>query len=187
TPIGFGIIGCGLISDFHAKAIAESRGGRLIGVASRSVDKARQQAERAGINYFTTDYRDLLKHPEIHVICVTTPSGAHLEAAVEAARAGKHLIVEKPLEITLERVDALLKACADAGVKLTTVYPARFGPGAVKVKEALEAGRFGQLVLASAYVKWHRSAEYYQDSWHGTLKLDGGGALINQAIHAIDL
>jgi predicted dehydrogenase len=120
------------------------------------------------------------------VVCITTPSGAHLEPALTAVRAGKHLVVEKPIEITTERADELLRAADAAGVKVSPIFQARFGEGARTVKAALEAGRFGRLVLASAYVKWHRSAEYYT-GWKGSLKLDGGGALINQAIHGIDL
>jgi UDP-N-acetyl-2-amino-2-deoxyglucuronate dehydrogenase len=97
------------------------------------------------------------------------------------------LVVEKPLEITVERVDALLRAAEAAGVQVAAVFQARFGGGARRVKAAIEAGRFGRLVLCSAYVKWHRTAEYYRGNWRGTLALDGGGALMNQGIHAIDL
>jgi predicted dehydrogenase len=102
-------------------------------------------------------------------------------------RAGKHVVVEKPLEITLDRVDELLRAAEVAGVRVAPIFQARFGEGARAVKAAIDMGRFGRLVLCSAYVKWHRTPEYYVGSWRGTRALDGGGALMNQGIHAVDL
>jgi predicted dehydrogenase len=184
--LGFGIIGVGMIADFHAQAIAHTHGGRLVGVATRNAENARAFAQRHNLAFTTTNVDELVARPDIQVVCVTTPSGAHLEPALAAIRAGKHLVVEKPIEVTTERADELLRAADAAGVKVSPIFQARFGEGARTIKTALEAGRFGRLVLASAYVKWHRSARYYS-GWKGSLKLDGGGALINQAIHAIDL
>ncbi len=187
STLGFGIVGVGLIADFHARAIKEAPGCRLVAACGRSLDKTEDFARRYGAAFATTELAALLARPDIDVVCVTTPSGAHLEPAVAAAKAGKHIVIEKPLEVTLERVDALLRAARDSGVALMPIFQARTGEGAMRLKAALDAGRFGRLVLASAYVKWHRSEDYYRDSWHGTLKLDGGGALINQAIHGLDL
>ncbi len=187
SPLGFGIVGLGLIADFHAQAIAPVPGAKLVGVCGRSLEKARAFAAKHGAPCATTSLDELLARPDIHIICITTPSGAHLEPALAAARAGKHIVIEKPLEITLPRIDELLRATAAAGVKVMPIFQARFGEGARTVKAALDAGRFGRLTLAGAYVKWHRTAEYYRDSWHGTRALDGGGALLNQAIHAVDL
>lgn len=186
TPLGFGIIGVGMIADFHAQAIAHTKGGKLVGVATRNPDNARAFAQKHRVAFATTNIDELVARPDIDVICVTTPSGAHLEPALAAVRAGKHVVVEKPIEITTERADELLRAADAAGVKVSPIFQARFGEGARTIKAAVEAGRFGRLVLASAYVKWHRSAAYYS-GWKGSLKLDGGGALINQAIHGIDL
>ncbi len=186
SPLRFGIIGVGMIADFHAQAIAHTQGGRLVGIASRNADNARAFAAKHGVPFATTSVAELVARPDIDVICITTPSGAHLEPALAAVRAGKHLVVEKPIEITTERADELLRAADAAGVKVAPIFQARFTEGARTLKAALDAGRFGRLVLASAYVKWHRSREYYT-GWKGTLALDGGGALINQAIHAIDL
>ena len=186
SPLGFGIVGVGMIADFHAQAIAHTMGGRLVGVASRNPQNAEAFAHKHGVPFATTSVDELVARPDIDVVCITTPSGAHLEPALAVVRAGKHLVVEKPIEITTERADELLRAADAAGVKVTPIFQARFGEGAQIIKSAIEAGRFGRMVLASAYVKWHRSAEYYT-GWKGTLKLDGGGALINQAIHAIDL
>lgn len=186
SPLGFGIVGVGMIADFHAQAIAHTRGGRLAGIATRNAENAQAFARKHSVPFATTSVDELVARPEIDVVCITTPSGAHLEPALAAVRAGKHVVVEKPIEITTERADELLRAADAAGVKVAPIFQARFTDGARTIKAALEAGRFGRLVLASAYVKWHRSREYYT-GWKGTLKLDGGGALINQAIHAIDL
>ena len=186
TPIGFGIVGTGMIAGLHAEAIAQANGAQLIGVAGRTPEKVREFAALHGAAFSTTRVEEPVTRPDIHVICVTTPSGAHLEPAILAARAGKHLIVEKPLGITVPRVDRLLEAVAAAGVQLLPIFQARFGDGARTLKTALEAGRFGRLVLCSASVKWHRASNYYR-GWKGTLALDGGGALMNQAIHAVDL
>jgi predicted dehydrogenase len=185
-PLGFGIVGVGMIADFHAQAIGQTRGGRLVGVATRNAGNARAFAEKHGAAFATASVDELVARPDIHVVCITTPSGAHLEPALAAVRAGKHVVVEKPIEITTERADALIAAADAAGVKVSPIFQARFGEGARTIKAAIDAGRFGRLVLASAYVKWHRSAGYYT-GWKGSLKLDGGGALINQAVHGIDL
>ncbi|HEX2852139.1 MAG TPA: Gfo/Idh/MocA family oxidoreductase [Opitutaceae bacterium] len=186
SDVGFGIVGVGMIADFHARAIAEARGARLVGVATRNADNARAFAQKHGATLATTRVAELVAHPDIHAVCITTPSGAHLEPALAAIRAGKHVVIEKPLEITTERTDEILRAAAAAGVRVTPIFQARFGEGARTLKAAVEAGRFGRLVLASAAVKWHRSREYYS-GWKGTRALDGGGACMNQAIHAIDL
>lgn len=185
SPLGFGIVGLGMISHFHAQAIADVRGAKLVGIVSRDAAKAAEFAEKHRVPFRTSNRDELLARPDVHVVCVTTPSGAHLEPALAAIRAGKHVVIEKPIEITTQRADELLDAATKAGVRVAPIFQARFGDGARTVKRALEAGRFGRLVLASAYVKWHRAASYYT-GWKGTAQLDGGGALINQAIHAVD-
>jgi UDP-N-acetyl-2-amino-2-deoxyglucuronate dehydrogenase len=185
TSLGFGIIGVGMIADFHAQAIAHTDGGKLLGIATRNADNARAFALKHGVPFTTGSVDELVARPDIDVVCVTTPSGAHLEAALAAIRAGKHVVIEKPLEITTERVDEILRAADATGVVVAPIFQARFGEGARRIKAALDAGRFGRIVLASAYVKWHRAREYYT-GWKGKLSLDGGGAVMNQAIHAVD-
>jgi UDP-N-acetyl-2-amino-2-deoxyglucuronate dehydrogenase len=175
-----------MIADFHARAIAEVKGAKLRGVATRNASNARAFAERHSLPFSTTSAEELVARPDIDVVCITTPSGAHLEPALAAIRAGKHVVIEKPLEITTERADEILRAADAARVRVAPIFQARFGEGARQLKAAVEAGRFGRLVLASAAVKWHRSKEYYT-GWKGTRVLDGGGATMNQAIHAIDL
>ena len=185
-PLGFGIIGCGVIADFHVQAIANLKGAHLVGVADQFAEPVARIAKKYGIGFSTTSIDELVARPDIDIVCVTTPSGAHLEPALAAIRAGKHLVVEKPIEITVERVDELLRAADAAKVRVAAIFQSRFGTGARTVKAAVEAGRFGRLVLCSAYVKWHRAADYYR-GWKGTLKLDGGGAVMNQGVHAVDL
>ena len=187
--IGFGIIGTGMIANYHAKAIralSEKYNIRLVGALDCMLDNARQFAQKNDVPFYTNNPEAFLARPDIQVVCITTPSGAHLEPALQAIRAGKHLIVEKPLEITVERVDTMLNAANQAGVKIAAIFQARLSAGARAVKKAIDSGRFGRLSLCSAYVKWHRTAAYY-NGWKGTLAIDGGGAVMNQAIHALDL
>jgi predicted dehydrogenase len=131
---------------------------------------------------------EALDQPDVRVVIVTTPSGAHLDPAVQAARAGRHVVVEKPLEITAERCDGIIDACDKAGVQLCTIFPSRFSDANVELKKAVDAGRFGRLTLGETTCKWWRSQAYYDEGgWKGTKALDGGGALMNQAIHNVDL
>lgn len=186
-PFGFGIVGCGMISNFHAKAVAEIPDARL----AACYDMVADAADRFAAEQNCTAYHDLdamLADPDVQVVTVCTPSGAHRDPAVAAAKAGKHLLVEKPLEITLEKCDAIIDACEAAGVKLGTIMPSRFSPANIALKAAIDEGRFGRLTLGDTYVKWWRSQEYYDSGgWRGTWKLDGGGAYMNQAIHNVDL
>lgn len=185
--LGFAVVGTGMIAGYHAQAIAQTPGAKLVGVVSRSPDKGPAFAAKHGIPVVTTTMEAMVARPDVHVINVTTPSGGHLEPALTAIRAGKHVVVEKPLEITPARCDQITSAAEKHGVKVAAIFQGRFGAGAQTVKAALAAGRFGRLVLASAYVKWHRTVEYYKTPWKGTWDLDGGGALMNQAIHGVDL
>jgi predicted dehydrogenase len=186
---GFGIIGCGMVAELHTRAIAEIPGARLVAAFSRSRANAERIAGMAGGKCgIYTDLEAMLAHPGLDVVCICTPSGAHLEPALAAARAGKHVVVEKPLEITLSRCDAIIEACDTAGVSLCTIFPSRFTAANLRLKEAVCGGRFGRLTLADTYVKWWRTQEYYDSGgWRGTWELDGGGALMNQAIHNVDL
>jgi UDP-N-acetyl-2-amino-2-deoxyglucuronate dehydrogenase len=186
APLGFGLIGLGTIADFHAQALAQVPGARLIGVATRNPEKARAFAQKYQVPFPTTDIAALVARPDIAVICITTPSGAHLAPALAAIRAGKHVVIEKPLEIDLDRTDEILRAADAARVRIAPIFQGRFGDGARTVKTAVDAGRLGRLVLASNYVKWHRTAQYYTPP-RGLRANDGGGAVINQAIHGLDL
>jgi UDP-N-acetyl-2-amino-2-deoxyglucuronate dehydrogenase len=186
APLGFGIVGLGMIADFHAQALAQVTGARLVGIASRNADKVRAFAAKHQVPFATTDLAALVARPDIDVICITTPSAAHLEPALAAIRAGKHVVIEKPIEVDTARADEILRAAAAAGVRIAPIFQGRFGDGARTVKAAVDAGRLGRLVLASNYVKWHRTAQYYTPP-RGLRANDGGGAVINQAIHGLDL
>ncbi len=185
--LGFGMIGCGMISRFHHRALCDVRGSKLVGCYDRNPDSAAKFADEVGIRAYAT-LDEMLADDAIDAVSIGTPSGAHMEPAVAAAKAGKHVIIEKPLEITLKRCDKVIKACAQNNVKLATIFPSRFHDASQKLKKAIDSGRFGRVTLGDAYVKWYRSQEYYDSgAWRGTWKLDGGGALMNQAIHTVDL
>ncbi len=185
--VGFGIIGLGVIADTHAIALSRGRNCRLAGAFDVVPGKAEAFCKRYG----GTPYDKLeafLADPRIEAVCVTTPSGYHLDSVLAAIGAGKHVLVEKPLEITVERCDEIITAAKHAGVKLSSVFQSRFHDAPRLIKKAIEGGRFGKIVLADAQIKWFRTQEYYDSgAWRGTWKVDGGGVLMNQSIHAIDL
>src|SRR5215470_15839775 len=186
TEIGFGIAGCGMIGKVQAEAIASIPGARLMAVCARDEKRVAEFAARFGATGYS-DYGKFLGHPGLRIVNICTPNGLHAEQGIAAARAGKHVLVEKPIDTTLEKADALIEACDRNGVKLGVIFQSRFLPAAQKIKRAIAEGRLGRLMIGDAYVKWYRAPEYYADSWHGTIALDGGGALINQAIHTVDL
>lgn len=187
SPLRIAIVGTGNIAGFHAKAIGLVPGAELAAVHSRRPEPGQAFAGEQGVEY-VGDYEELLGRPDIQIIAITTPSGTHAELGIAAAKAKKHVLCEKPLDITPERIDSLVNACEENGVLLGAIFQSRFGPGAQAVKAAVDAGRFGQFTQASAYIPWWRSKEYYASAgWRGTWELDGGGALMNQSIHAIDL
>jgi predicted dehydrogenase len=176
-----------MIAEFHARAIRAMRGGHLVAALSRDEAKARRFCEVHGGQPFS-DMAGFLAAPGLDVVAICTPSGLHLDSALPAAAAGKHLVIEKPLEIAPARCDRIIAACRRSRVKLATIFPSRFTGAAQVLKRAVAAGRFGRLTMGSAYVKWWRSQEYYDSgAWRGTRNLDGGGSLMNQSIHAIDM
>ena len=185
--IGIGIVGCGMIANFHARAIADAEGAHLVGACSRFKEESEGFAKEHGCRAFES-LEAMLADESVGAVSICTPSGLHLDPAVAAAKAGKHVIVEKPLEVTTERCDEIIKACDEAGVSLTVAFQSRFHESSRLMKEAVDEGRFGRVTMGDAYVKWYRSQEYYDSGeWRGTWKLDGGGALMNQAIHSVDL
>jgi predicted dehydrogenase len=187
--LGCAIVGCGMIARFHARALADVPGTRVAALVSRHPANAQALADSLGLQCdMYTDLAPVLGRSDIQIVIVTTPSGAHLEPAVAAAQAGKHVVVEKPLEITLERCDRIIDVCERNRVQLCTIFPSRFGDANQALKAALDAGRFGRLTLGETTCKWWRPQSYYDEGgWKGTRALDGGGALMNQAIHNVDL
>ena len=182
----FGIIGTGTIGRFHAEAIRAMEGGTLHSVYNHSAEKAATLAAEFGVKSFS-DLAEFLADPELEIVTIATPSGAHFDPAIAALMAGKHVICEKPLETTTERIDRLITAAFVSGRTLAAILNRRFNPAMTAFKAAADGGRFGRIVSASCYVKWFRDQAYYDSAaWRGTLALDGGGALMNQAIHNID-
>ena len=188
--LGFAIVGCGMIARFHVRALAEIPGTRVAALVSRSGTSASALIQEMNLKpcpVFST-VEEALAAPGVNAVIITTPSGAHAEPAIAAAKAGKHIVVEKPLEITGERCQQIIDACDKYNVKLCTIFPSRFGDANIALKKAIEAGKFGRLTLGETTCKWWRSQAYYDDGgWKGTQALDGGGALMNQAIHSVDL
>jgi predicted dehydrogenase len=185
--VGFGIIGCGMIAGFHAKAIADIRGAKLVACYDSFPASADRLAASTGCRAYH-DLDEMLADERVDVVTICTPSGAHMEPGLAALKAKKHVIVEKPLEITLKRCDKLIDEAAKNGVVLSTIFPSRFHGPAREIRRAVENGRFGKLALGDAYVKWFRTQQYYDSgAWRGTWELDGGGALMNQAVHSVDL
>ncbi|MCS6774184.1 MAG: Gfo/Idh/MocA family oxidoreductase [Anaerolineae bacterium] len=181
----FGIVGCGRIAPRHAESIASlHEQAKLVAVADAIPSRAHHLAQRYGAEV-ETDYRRLLDRKDIDVVNICTPSGLHAQMGIEAAQAGKHVIVEKPIALTLQDADSLICACANAGVTLTVVLQNRYNPPMQDLKHLVESGKLGRLLLGNATVRWYRPQSYYEDGWHGTRAMDGG-ALMNQSIHHID-
>jgi len=185
--VGFGIIGCGVVADYHIGAIRDTEGAHLVAVGDVVEARAKEVAAKHGIASYT-DHREMLANPDIDVICITTPSGIRIPIATDAASAGKHLIIEKPLDVTLENADRIIQAAENAGVQLMCVFQLRYGEAVQKLKQAVESGKLGTIALADAYIKWYRPQSYYDSAgWRGTWKMEGGGALMTQGIHTVDL
>jgi predicted dehydrogenase len=186
SPIGFGLLGAGLIAPFHAKAIRASNQGRLVGATD--VDTARLAKLTSDFNckaYGSLD--EMLADPEIQVINILTPNHLHTEAVLQTARAGKHILVEKPPAISLCEMDTMRDACAAAGVKIGVVLQCRTRRPVQAIRKAIRDGRFGRIYHADAYMKWYRSSEYYRmDAWRMSRR-SGAGVTIQQAFHYLDL
>jgi len=186
-PIGFGVVGCGVVADYHFGAIDGTEGAELVAISDVVEERARQVGEDRGVSWFT-DYQAMLALPAVDVVCITTPSGIRIPIATDAASAGKHLIIEKPIAVDLEQSDRIIHAARDAGVQLMCVFQLRYGEGICRTRDAILAGKLGKIVLGDAYIKWYRPQEYYDSAgWRGTWKMEGGGALMTQGIHTVDL
>ncbi|MGE5661228.1 MAG: Gfo/Idh/MocA family protein [Ignavibacteriales bacterium] len=184
--IHFAIVGCGHISKKHAEAIAKTKNGKLVAVVDTVSDRLNEFKNQYGVSgYLSMD--EMLQNERIDVVNICVPSGLHAKLAVEAAKHKKHIIVEKPIALTVSDAEMIIRACAENGVKLSVVHPNRFRPAMIALKNAMTDGLFGKLSHANATVRWNRNQEYYeQAAWRGTKALDGG-VLMNQAIHNLDL
>jgi UDP-N-acetyl-2-amino-2-deoxyglucuronate dehydrogenase len=185
-PFRVALVGCGRISRNHFEALARIDGLTLTAVADVVDERAREAGERWGVPWFTS-YDELLKQAACDAVAICTPSGLHPQHGIAAARAGKHVISEKPMAITLSAADDLVRACDAAGVHLFVVKQNRLNPPVQLVKRAIDRGRFGRIYMANCTVRWTRPQEYYdQAPWRGTWEFDGG-AVMNQASHYVDL
>ena len=185
--IHVGLIGAGNISETHARAASAIPGVAIAGVYAPTLAHAERLAAQYGGAAHDT-LASLLDHRPLDLVAVGSPSGLHAEHGIAAATRGIHVLVEKPIDVTTARADALIDEAARAGVRLGVIFQDRLKPDALRVKALIDSGRLGRPILATAQVKWYRTPEYYGGSrWRGTRALDGGGALLNQAVHTVDL
>jgi len=185
--VKFAVLGCGRISSLHLEAVEKAKDAHLVAVCDIIEEKAVKASEKYSVPYYL-DLEAMLKAEKPEVVIIGTPSGMHCEHTVICANYGANVLCEKPIEITKEKIDKMIKVCHEKGVKLGGIYQRRIYSGAVSAKKAIEEGKLGKLVLCDGYFKYHRSQEYYDSGdWRGTWELDGGGALMNQCIHGIDM
>ena len=186
--VGFGLVGAGLGAKIHASQLAEMEQAEAVAVYSRNGERAQSFADRHGIGKAYSDYREMLADGDVDAVIITTPNGLHLEFAAPAAEAGKHVVIEKPLEITMDRAERIVAACRKHDVLHSVIYQLRFGIAANRARDAIRSGQLGKVFLCDAYDKEYREPSYYaNDAWRGTRELEGGGALMTQSTHVIDL
>ncbi len=185
--VRFGIIGCGVIGPVHAQALGEIPAARLTALCDLLPARAGALAREYDVDAVTDDYHALLARPDVDAVCICTPHYLHAEMAVAAARAGKHVFCEKPMALDPADMDAMIAAARAAGVQLGVCFQHRFDPVLRQLHDMITTGRFGRLLLGSAQVRCVRGPAYYNSAaWRGTWAQEGGGVLINQAIHTID-
>lgn len=184
--IRYAIVGCGHIAKKHASAIANAENSVLTAVCDTVPERMEEYIQQYGVKGYT-DIDEMLQKEDIDVVNICTPSGFHAGLTVKVANAKKHVIVEKPIALTLEDAETMIHVCAENNVKLAVVHPNRFRPAMMELKQLMDKGMFGKLSHANATVRWNRDQAYYdQAPWRGTKALDGG-VLMNQAIHNLDL
>ena len=180
-----GIVGTGMIADLHGEAIKSLPNAQLAGFCNIRREGAIKMAAKHGVKSWDT-ISEMLQSDEIDIAMIATPSGAHMEPAIEAAQNGKHVLCEKPLEIKLDRIDRMIEAHEKANTYLGGIFNLRYNETTQLIKSAIDANRLGVITYAAVHIPWWRSNAYYE-GWHGTWSLDGGGAMMNQSIHMIDL
>lgn len=184
--LGVAILGAGMVAEYHQQAVQAHKDLKLIAIGHHDKSKFAQVSQKFGVPCLS--YQEILEHPDINIICLCTPSGQHAKQTIAAARAGKHVLVEKPMALNLQDADAMIQACEQARVTLGVVLQRRAEPLFQHVKAALDAGDLGDLTLGSVTIPYVRDDAYYaQAAWRGTWAQDGGGVLMNQGIHLVDL
>jgi len=188
NKIGFGVIGCGAIAPWHAGSILNVPDAELVAVCDIVRERAEALSEGHGSPRVYTDYREMLADPQVDAVCICAPSGMHAEMGIEAAKAGKHILTEKPIDITLPKIDEFIQTAHNCNVKLGVIFQRRTSSLWRMIREVVASGILGKLILGDVYMKYYRGQEYYDSSdWRGTWALDGGGALMNQGVHCVDL
>ena len=183
--IGFGIVGCGSIAPSHLQAIEQTQDARLVALCDIIPEKAEKLAQGRAVTIYA-DYAEMLQDPAVEAVCICTPSGLHGEMAIAAARAGKHVLSEKPMDVKVAKAREMIRVCRDAGVKLAVIFQRRTHPATQRIRQAVQEGELGRMFLGDAYLKYYRDQAYYDSGdWRGTWELDGG-ALMNQGVHCID-
>ncbi|KPJ62331.1 MAG: hypothetical protein AMS15_04265 [Planctomycetes bacterium DG_23] len=184
--VGFGVVGLGM-GRSRARLVKETPGATLVAVCDRIKEKAQAVAQELEVEYYL-DYRKMLQRDDIQVVMVMTPSGLHAPVAIDAAKAGKNVVVTKPMEVTVEKCDRMIEAAEKAGVALMVDFGNRYRREMQQIKAAIDKGIFGRLLFGEVCLRWYRSQEYYErGGWRGTWEMDGGGSLANQTIHQIDV
>lgn len=187
SKVKFAIVGTGSIASVHAQAILGIPDATLVAIYGRSAAKVQEISVQYHCEGYT-NYQEMLKRADIDVVSICTPSGMHGDLGIEAAMAGKHVIVEKPIDINLEKADALIKTCQIRRVKLGIILQRRYSEGVMALKKLLEQGKLGKVLFGGCYIKLYRDQAYYDSAaWRGTWALDGGGVLMNQGVHYIDM
>jgi UDP-N-acetyl-2-amino-2-deoxyglucuronate dehydrogenase len=187
-----GLIGCGVVGSWHGRIYTQMPNVQLVAICDVKPEKAHQFIEKHGLQdrgiKVYADQAEMHRNEQLDFVTVCTPSGNHLEPAVQAMQAGVNVICEKPLEINLERIDQMLATAKKCKVKLAGIFQNRWNPANRALYEAARANRFGRLAWAGCFTPWYRSDEYYREGgWRGTWRLDGGGAIMNQSVHSVDL
>jgi predicted dehydrogenase len=187
SKIRFAIVGTGAIAPIHFEALKSARDAEVVAVYGRSAGRVQETAAKYAVDGYT-DYQAMLARKDIDAVTICTPSGLHADFGIQAAKAGKHVIVEKPIEVNIEKADALISACRANNVELGVIFQRRYSDGAKALRKAITDGKLGKLLFGGCYLKLYRSQAYYDSAaWRGTWQMDGGGVLMNQGIHYIDL
>jgi predicted dehydrogenase len=185
--IHVGLIGGGNISETHARAAAAIPGVEIAAIYGTNSGRVQSLARAHGAKPYY-DFEAFLNHRPMELVAIGSPSGLHAVHGIAAAHHGLHVLTEKPIDVSTERADELIAQTQKSGVKLGVMFQDRFKPDIRKLKQRIDSGAIGKPLLVDARVKWYRPPEYYSGSkWRGTLAMDGGGALINQAVHTVDL
>ncbi|MCR8633422.1 Gfo/Idh/MocA family protein [Paenibacillus radicis (ex Xue et al. 2023)] len=184
---GFAIVGAGVIGQTHAERLLSVDKGKLVVICDEVADKAKELAEKYGCDW-SSNLDEVLARTDVDIVNICLPSGMHAKYTIAAARAGKHVITEKPMDITSDNALQMIQECRKAGVKLAVISQHRLQASTQQIKQDIESGKFGKLIIGTGAINWYRSQEYYDSgAWRGTWAFDGGGALMNQGVHTVDV